>query len=319
MASALSLTFDVLVSLAFGGLIYAILMLFIERRPMLVAQRRLQASVASTGLTGGETPEGQAVVPPLLVMLLRWGRVLGRLPLLKSLVDVLARSQATTKTKHSLVIARLEQQITVRDFVAARVAMGLVAALTLLPLWFAGNPAVVLLSIVLFAIGYVFPSAMLNRLAQTRQQDIQRALSRATDVFVVAVEAGLTFEKAVDLYIERFQGPLAEELARVQQAIRVGQRQQDATMEMVERLDVEDLRLLMTSILQAQRFGVPIADILRSLSEDLKRRREQRIRTESMKAPVRMIFPIVLFLLPAVFAIIFGPIILQFVAGGGPF
>jgi tight adherence protein C len=87
----------------------------------------------------------------------------------------------------------------------------------------------------------------------------------------------------------------------------------------VERLDVEDLRLLMTSILQAQRFGVPIADILRSLSEDLKRRREQRIRTESMKAPVRMIFPIVLFLLPAVFAIIFGPIILQFVAGGGPF
>lgn len=317
MLSPIALVFDILVSLAVGGFIFGFLSFLIERRPMVTARRRLEEAISEIGLA--RDPHGQVDIAasPLLATLVRWGRSIGKMPGLGQIVDALSRPEATWKIQHNLQLAALHERLIPRDIVAARLAMGLIAGVLLFPLLFAGQPAMILLLVVMFVIGYTLPVVILNRLAATRQQAILSALPRAADVLVVAVEAGLAFGKAIDLYCERFRGPLADELILVQQAVSVGQRQQDTINEMVDRLDIEDLRLLMNSVLQAQRFGVPIAEVLRSLSRDLKLRREQRIRADSLKAPVRMIFPIVLFLMPAVFIIILGPIVLQFAGALG--
>jgi len=85
---------------------------------------------------------------------------------------------------------------------------------------------------------------------------------------------------------------------------------------MVNRVDVEDLRLLVNSILQAERFGVPMAEVLRNQSQELKIRREQYIREQSMKAPVKMLLPLVLLIMPALFCVLLGPIALKIMSGG---
>jgi tight adherence protein C len=156
----------------------------------------------------------------------------------------------------------------------------------------------------------------LTNAGQTRQSNLRGELSKAADIFVVAVEAGMTLDKAMSLYAERFPGPLSDELRRIDEDIKVGKRRQEAYKAAMHRADLDDLTKFLSAILLAERFGVPVAMVLRDQSEELKKRRTQRIREASMRAPVKMLVPTVALILPALFVVLLGPVAIIVASGG---
>jgi len=253
----------------------------------------------------------------LLATFIRLGRMLYRISFIRKVLLTLAERPSVTITRGPVIrAAGLHRKITVQDVIGAQFAAGLVCFLLFGPFILSGRLSFIILALIGALIGYTYPQVALKRLADERKAEIQRTLSRATDILVVATEAGLPLSRAIDLYCERFQGPLAEELAEAQRRIRLGERQRDVFIDMVESLGIEDLRTLIMAILQAERSGVEIAQILREQSEDLKLRREERIRSESQKVPVKMLFPLVFFLLPAVLIVVLGPVVIQFFSKG---
>lgn len=283
------------------------------------AASRMRQALADAQLNRTDAPRQAHSTSGLLSALVRWGRALRKLPGAKQVVRALAgRPSVALPTERALASAALLRTFSVEDVVGAQLGAGILCFLALSPPLLAGNKDMLLLACLLFAIGYVYPQVVVKRLAQERQAEIERALSRATDILVIATEAGLPLGRAIDLYCERFRGPLADEWAEAQRRMRLGERQRDVIVEMVERIGVDDLRVLMMAILQAQRFGVEIAEVLREQSEGLKLRREQRIRSESLKAPTKMLFPLVFCLLPAVFIVVMGPVVIQLMSSSGP-
>ena len=112
-----------------------------------------------------------------------------------------------------------------------------------------------------------------------------------------------------------FIGPLGNEFSRVRHELEIGKRRREVLADMAERIDLDDVSLLISAILQAEHFGVPIAQVLRSQSTTLKIRRNQLIREQIQKAPVNMVIPIAIFILPAILIIILGPLVIQFAKG----
>lgn len=151
---------------------------------------------------------------------------------------------------------------------------------------------------------------------QERQNRIRGALPKCADILVVAVEAGMTLDRALQLYVERFANPLADELRRVQEDMKVGHRRREAFQAAMERVNLEDLTRFLGAILLAERFGVPVAMVLRDQSEALKQQRVLRIREASMKAPVKMLVPTVALILPALLVILIGPLVVILLHGG---
>jgi tight adherence protein C len=151
---------------------------------------------------------------------------------------------------------------------------------------------------------------------QQRQARIRGALPKAADIMVVAVEAGLTLDKAMALYAERFHGPLSKEIRRAQEDIRIGLRRSEAFKGAIERVGVDDFSRFLGAITLAERFGVPVAMVLRNQSVELKGLRSQRIRENSMKAPIKMLIPTVALIMPALFIILLGPLAIVVATGG---
>ncbi len=127
------------------------------------------------------------------------------------------------------------------------------------------------------------------------------------DLISVSVEAGLGLVSAIQRVSTRFPNALAEEFLRTLQEVRLGRPQTDALRDMARRVDLPDLTTLLTSIVQAELLGLAIANVLRVQSERLRERRAQRAREAAQKAPIKMTFPLVLFIFPALFVVILGP------------
>ncbi len=155
--------------------------------------------------------------------------------------------------------------------------------------------------------GFKAPDTWLNIRIRQRQLEIQLALADMIDLITVAVEAGLGLGAAIMRVTERFPNPLSEELMRTMQEVHLGRSQADALRDMGRRIDVADLTTFLTSLVQAEVLGLPIANVLRVQSERLRDKRSQRAREQAQKAPIKMIFPLVFFIFPALFIVILGP------------
>jgi tight adherence protein C len=159
----------------------------------------------------------------------------------------------------------------------------------------------------LAALGYFAPDVVLIGRAQARQQIIQRELPDVLDQITVSVEAGLGFDAALAQAGRNGKGPLAEELARTMQDVAIGVPRLKALAGLLERTDVPDLRHFVLAVKQAEQYGVPIAQVLRVQSTDLREKRRQRAEEQAMKIPVKIVFPLVFCILPALFVVILGP------------
>lgn len=170
-------------------------------------------------------------------------------------------------------------------------------------------------------VAYVMPDLILHSWAASRQQQIETALPDTLDQITVCVEAGLGFDAAMSEAGRTGEGPLAEELVRTLQEMQLGASRSEALRGLLRRTETPDLRRLVHALLQAEAYGIPIANVLRTQSGDLRVRRRQRAEERAMKVPVKLVFPLVLCILPALFVVILGPTlidVMEFLGSGTP-
>ncbi|MEI8350976.1 MAG: type II secretion system F family protein [bacterium] len=161
---------------------------------------------------------------------------------------------------------------------------------------------------------YAFPGLWLKQVLGQRHRIIQKALPFVLDLLTLSVEAGLDFMSAMQRIVERGRvDALGEELLRVLREIQLGKPRRMALKDMSDRVDQPDLRSVINALVQADELGVGIASILRIQADQMRQRRFERAEKMANEAPVKMLFPLVTFIFPAVFLVLLGPIILQIV------
>ena len=165
-------------------------------------------------------------------------------------------------------------------------------------------------------IGYVLPTFYIRARINKRQREIQKALPDALDLFVVCVEAGLGLNQAIQRVseeIERVSPVLAEQLALVNLEIRAGTPRDEAFRNLGDRTGVQDIKSLMAMLIQTDRFGTSIAQALRTHADTMRTKRRQRAEEAAAKTTIKLVFPLVLFVFPALFVIILGPAVIQII------
>ena len=175
-------------------------------------------------------------------------------------------------------------------------------------------PAVLEVAIPLVGLagGFVAPDVVLGRRADERQADIRRNLPEALDLMAISVQAGVGLEQAVAVVTERLPGSLGEELTRFLNEVQLGFSRREALQNLRERNDCPELSTFVLSMLQADALGIAIGDVLKTQATEIRAKRRQRARERAAKAPVRLLFPLVFGILPALFIVILGPAAIQF-------
>lgn len=202
------------------------------------------------------------------------------------------------------------------DRVLAFKMLGLIvggAVGVLVPLLFGNVTWAILFGVGLAALGFFLPNIILYQKAYERSERIQRELPDALDLLVISVEAGLGFDAALSQVARNTTGPLAEEFFRVLQEMQLGTGRSDAMRALSDRTNVTDLRGFVTAMVQADAFGIPIANVLRIQAREMRTRRSQRAEEAAQKVPVKILFPLIFCILPSLFIVILGPAVIQIV------
>jgi tight adherence protein C len=176
------------------------------------------------------------------------------------------------------------------------------------------------LVILLTAVGFFAPDVVLDNKVETRQKEIRRSLPDTLDLLTISVEAGMSLNAAIGQVVRNVPGVLSREFARMLQEIQLGVSRSDAFKALAVRTDVDELNGFVLAMIQADIFGVSISNVLRAQSRDLRIRRRQRAQEEAQKTPVKIVFPLVMCILPSLFVIVAGPgviRIMQSLLGGG--
>jgi tight adherence protein C len=155
--------------------------------------------------------------------------------------------------------------------------------------------------------GYVLPNILLYNAGQKRVKLMRNSLPDAIDLLTVSVEAGLGFDSAVGRVAHNTTGPLAQEFTRLLQEMQIGVGRTAAMRAMAERTSLDDLKSFCMSMVQADSLGIPIGRVLRIQSQEMRAKRRQRAEEKAQQVPVRIMIPLVLFILPCLFIVILGP------------
>jgi tight adherence protein C len=155
--------------------------------------------------------------------------------------------------------------------------------------------------------GYLLPNILLYNAGQKRELLMRNALPDAMDLLTISVEAGLGFDAAVSRVAKNGDGPLNQEFARLLQEMQLGRGRTEAMRAMAERTSLADLKSFCLAMVQADSLGIPIARVLRIQSKEMRTKRRQRAEEKAQQVPIRMMIPLVLFILPCLFIVILGP------------
>jgi tight adherence protein C len=187
---------------------------------------------------------------------------------------------------------------------------GLVGGLVF-QLMLSGPPARVIIVVGAVVAGFFAPNLYLYQKAHERADRLQRDLPDAIDLLTISVESGLGFDAALQQVARNTEGPLAEELSRVMREMQIGQGRGDALRAMGERTNVGDLRTFVGAMVQADSFGIPVAQVLRVQSAEMRVKRRQRAEEKAQQVPVKITIPLIFCILPTLFIAVMGPAVLS--------
>jgi tight adherence protein C len=228
---------------------------------------------------------------------------------------VLKLMPAKTKDNLSrrLLAAGLAEKVSPEAVLAVK---GILAVLGLLAGFVLGSKAApatgVLLGLCFGVLGFLGPDVIVNGRIRDRQERVLAALPDALDLLAVSVEAGLGFDAAVAKLVEYMDGPLIEEFALALNEMRIGESRTEALKRLAKRVDVPELGSFIRAVVQADQLGTSIANILRVQAADARLRRQFAAEEKAMKAPIKMLLPTAMFIFPALFIVILGPILMNF-------
>jgi tight adherence protein C len=216
------------------------------------------------------------------------------------------------RMERRLLLAGTPHEWTIERVLAAKLVLAISGgALGLLLVASKPGALTVLVLVVAPVLGWFAPDALLAGRADRRQQAIRVALPDTLDQITISVEAGLGFESALARTGRSGKGPLADELLRTLQDVQAGMSRGEALKRLVERVDVDELHHFVLAVVQAESYGIPIAQVLRVQSGELRVRRRQRAEERAQKLPVKILFPLVFCILPSLFIVLLGPAILR--------
>ncbi len=175
----------------------------------------------------------------------------------------------------------------------------------------AGAGGVLFLSVTLAGLGFILPDLAVSSKARQRKERIRAELPDALDLMAVSVEAGMGFDGAISKLTDHMSGPLADEFALTLSEIRIGETRQDALKKLSARTSTPELATFVRAIIQADQLGISLGRILPVQATDSRLKRQAAAEEKAMKAPIKMLFPTVLFIFPAMFLVILGPAFLN--------
>lgn len=197
------------------------------------------------------------------------------------------------------------------DRVSAGKVLGFIGALavSLLFTLALGFPLLPALGVVVAAsmAGYMGPNMYLYQQAYDRSEKLQRALPDAIDLLTISVESGLGFDAAVAQVARNTEGPLAEEFARMLQEMQIGRGRTDALRSLADRTRLPDLRSFVSAMVQADAFGIPVGQVLRVQSSEIRVKKRQWAEEMAQKVPVKILIPLIFCVLPCLFIAVLGP------------
>ena len=244
-------------------------------------------------------------------------------PNLRGFVSQPAFRRSVEKADARLVTAGFEGLLSGWEFIALRILCPVVLGLFWTALMYivghvedAVRDNFAALSVLGFILFALQPGMWLNATIKKRQKSIQRAMPFMIDLLTLSVEAGIDFMNALQRSLEnRKTDPLTEELVRVNHEIQLGTSRRNALKNLARRVDMPDMRSFAYALIQADELGVSIGTILRIQSDQIRQKRFDRAEKLANEAPVKMLGPLMLFIFPAVFIVLLGPILSR-VAGG---
>jgi tight adherence protein C len=254
-----------------------------------------------------DRPFADRVLEPLQERALRVGRRL-------------SGTDTADRLRHKLDLAGNPRDWSVDRVVSAKVigAVALaVVGLALSMLLGTGVPMRILLALGGLALGFFVPNLYLYQAAYDRSQRIQRDLPDAIDLLTISVEAGLGFDAALQQVSRNTEGPLAEEFSRVLREMQIGQGRSAALRALSDRTTVPELRSFVSAMVQADAFGIPVAQVLRVQSSEMRVKRRQRAETKAQQVPVKMTVPLIFCILPCLFIAVMGPAVISVMDGFG--
>lgn len=251
------------------------------------------------------------------------------IPLTPNLTPVFRRGALAAHRRtitRQIVAAGYEELVSAEEFLGLRVLLPLLIG----PLWVlmvrlaavaSAAPLLLKLQPSLYFIGILwlalYPGLWLRGAVQARHREIQRALPFVLDLLTLSVEAGMDFMSSLQRNIERRAlDALGEELIRVVREIQVGKTRRVALRDMAERVNLPDLRSVVTALVQADELGVSIGAILHIQADQMRQRRFERAERLANEAPVKMLFPLMVFIFPSVFLVLLGPVIGRMIQQG---
>ena len=214
------------------------------------------------------------------------------------------------KVHRQLLMAGLSTSVKAEEFITAQLIAtvgGFVAALASLAVFDLSTAKATLVMVLLPGIGALLPSSWLSRKVRERKDAILNELPDVVDLLAISVEAGVGFEGALEIVCQHFDSPLAQELSRTLKEMELGLARREALHNLKKRTEVPDLSNFVLALTQADALGMPIGRILHTQAKEMRSKRRARAREKAAKLPVKILFPLVVFIFPAVLVVILGP------------
>ena len=237
----------------------------------------------------------------------------GRRPnVFKAIVPALSRVtlRFTPRVRREDIQLRLASagvtRITAQQFFALKTTLGFIAILLGFVIGGLGVGGF-LLAVALVGCSFVLPDFALSRMARERAERLTAHLPQAIDLIVISLEAGLGFDAAASYFARRAKTPLAGELRVMLSEIRMGETRTSALKRLAERVPSDEMRAFVQTLVQSEGVGISRVGILRSQATDIRHRRQLAAEERANKAPVKMLIPTVVFILPVMFVFILGP------------